>query len=113
VADGGEQLCGILRNLAEALSTDYSESSAGFVRQAAARLAALAGECAAAQRETERLRVIPDALETLVVFFEAHATGPGERAYTVAEIAQTVRDWIADAKRIAALSPEQKTEGES
>jgi hypothetical protein len=65
-----------------------------------------------AQRENERLRVIPDALETLVVFFEAHATGPGERTYTVAEIAQTVRDWIADAQRIAALSPAQKTEGE-
>jgi hypothetical protein len=74
--------------------------------------AALQIKLTAAQRENERLRGIPDALETLVVFFEAHATGPGERTYTVAEIAQTVRDWIADAQRIAALSPAQKTEGE-
>lgn len=31
--------------------------------------------------------------ETLADFFEHGATGPGERTYTVSEVAQMVRDW--------------------
>ena len=33
--------------------------------------------------------------ETLADFFEHGATGPGERTYTVSEIASMVREWAA------------------
>lgn len=34
-------------------------------------------------------------IETLATFFVCHATGPGERAYTVGEIGDMIREWTA------------------